>query len=575
MLALRIDLLTGRYVATSYNDRTQPEWPPHPARVFSALVATHHSTPMPDLAERRALEWLARQSPPSLCASESAHRTTVPVFVPVNDVGVVPDFWADMSALRSAEEEVEGLRRRVPATEGRDRKVGERELEKAEKQHARDRARFESGVADALAPEAPTAVPAAAALAMAIAVLPEGRAAGRVGPIATRQPRSFPSVTPLEPVVHLVWGEAEPGPKDRQALNRLARRVTRIGHSSSLVACRLIDDPPAPDWVPSERGDRVFRVTGDGQLQRLEEEFVRHREEQPRTLPSRLQAYSRRAGSAMTPPLSVMGEDWIVFRRVDGPALPTRRAPDLAGVLREALMKFAQEPIREVLSGHKPDGPPTGAPHVAFLALPFVLGGMHADGTLLGAAVVFPRVVSQEDRRHVLRAIGTWEENRGENIENSGLPAVPLLLGGYGKLMLQRVQGAIPLRNLDPAVWCGESRHWSTVTPLALDRNPGDLRARRPEEAAKAVRNAVETIGLACVQIGLPPPSAVGVSPVSAFRGAEASVAYGSFPRKEGRLRRVLVHADLTFERPVSGPVLVGAGRYLGLGLCLPRRGED
>ncbi|MFN8876672.1 MAG: type I-U CRISPR-associated protein Csb2, partial [Gemmatimonadota bacterium] len=40
MFALRLDLLTGRYAATSFDDRRRAEWPPHPARLFSALVAT-------------------------------------------------------------------------------------------------------------------------------------------------------------------------------------------------------------------------------------------------------------------------------------------------------------------------------------------------------------------------------------------------------------------------------------------------------------------------------------------------------------------------------------------------------
>jgi len=30
------------------------------------------------------------------------------------------------------------------------------------------------------------------------------------------------------------------------------------------------------------------------------------------------------------------------------------------------------------------------------------------------------------------------------------------------------------------------------------------------------------------------------------------------------------VHADIEFPAPVRGPVLIGAGRYLGYGLCLP-----
>lgn len=558
MLALRVDLLTGRYAATSYNDRTQAEWPPHPARVFSALVAAYHATDPPDPKERRALDWLSRQAPPAVSASEASIRTTVPVFVPVNDVSVVRDFSREVELLGAAEAEIQRLRNRVSRAEGRDRRDAERELATAERSLTKERARLEERIAGSLQPDAATA----AAVDTAAAVLPEGR---------VRQPRTFPSVAPVVPVVHLLWQQASPNQEERTSLDHLVRRVTRIGHSSSLVACRLVDDPPPPDWVPSDRGETVLRVVGEGQLRRLEEEFARHREEQPRTLPNRLQAYTRASEGGRAPTVGVMGEDWIVFRRVEGPGLPTRRVLDLAAALRDALMSCADEPIHEILSGHKPDGNPSETPHVALVALPFVAGTPHADGSLLGAAVVFPRAVTFDDRRHVLRAIGTWERREGTRDGAGGGPArVPLRMGQAGKLILQRLEGAIPLRNLDPNMWCRPSRGWSTVTPIALDRNPGDLRALRTEEAEEALRTAAEIVGRACLRVGLPQPRSVGISPISSFRAAEASVAYGPFPRKKGQFRRVLIHADLTFDQPVRGPVLLGAGRYLGLGLCLP-----
>jgi CRISPR-associated protein Csb2 len=31
------------------------------------------------------------------------------------------------------------------------------------------------------------------------------------------------------------------------------------------------------------------------------------------------------------------------------------------------------------------------------------------------------------------------------------------------------------------------------------------------------------------------------------------------------------VHVELHFRDPVAGPILLGAGRYFGLGLCRPR----
>ncbi|HWU87141.1 MAG TPA: type I-U CRISPR-associated protein Csb2, partial [Kofleriaceae bacterium] len=95
MLALTIELLSGRYVATAYNDRDRVEWPPHPARVFSALVSTwaDEDPRGPDgEAELAALEWLEQQSPPEILASPIAQagaRSVVTVFVPVNDVGVI------------------------------------------------------------------------------------------------------------------------------------------------------------------------------------------------------------------------------------------------------------------------------------------------------------------------------------------------------------------------------------------------------------------------------------------------------------------------------------------------------
>ena len=66
MLAIEVELLCGRYAATAHNDRNQAEWPPHPARFFSALVAVLHENEPVDPVERDALLWLEQQSPPSL-----------------------------------------------------------------------------------------------------------------------------------------------------------------------------------------------------------------------------------------------------------------------------------------------------------------------------------------------------------------------------------------------------------------------------------------------------------------------------------------------------------------------------
>ena len=47
MLALRVEYLTGVCMATKHDDasRASPEWPPHPDRLYSALVAAAATLP--------------------------------------------------------------------------------------------------------------------------------------------------------------------------------------------------------------------------------------------------------------------------------------------------------------------------------------------------------------------------------------------------------------------------------------------------------------------------------------------------------------------------------------------------
>ena len=81
MLAVEVAFLTGRYVATAYNSRDEAEWPPHPARLFSALVATHFASAAVEgadhAAERSLLQLMERLGPPELHAS-AVKRTGFP-----------------------------------------------------------------------------------------------------------------------------------------------------------------------------------------------------------------------------------------------------------------------------------------------------------------------------------------------------------------------------------------------------------------------------------------------------------------------------------------------------------------
>src|SRR5436190_1286934 len=85
MFAIGIELLMRRAIITSWDKREEPEWPPHPDRVFMALVAAWGEAGE-DAKQREALEWLETLTPPALAVDlEPSQRTSFTSYVPVND----------------------------------------------------------------------------------------------------------------------------------------------------------------------------------------------------------------------------------------------------------------------------------------------------------------------------------------------------------------------------------------------------------------------------------------------------------------------------------------------------------
>jgi len=489
MFALAVEFLTGRYAATAFNDRDRAEWPPHPGRLFSALVATHFDDPRPD--ERAALEWLEQQAAPCLVAPSASERELYTAFVPVNDKAVE-----------------------------------------------------------------------------------SGRHAAEPLDLRGRQPRAFPSVTPDERRVTFVWPEALPAAGMVAALDRLTSRVVRLGHSSSLVSVCVVDRPAEPNWRPDEHGMTQLRTVGAGQLSALERQFSVHRETESHLLPTVFTRYTERRVAAILVfgPESVFSTDWVVLRRSGGPRLPSPGTVGVARTIRKAIMSFADELIPEAISGHRPDGSRSDRPHLAVVPLPSV-AHRHAEGVLLGVALVLPRDATPSDRRALFRAINRWEE--GHRSDQEDAPKLPVHLGVAGTWVIERLDELAEQQTLQPLTWCRPSRRWVSATPAALDRNPGDLRSREAEKLARAIREAEEAIRASCTHIGLPRPVHVEILPSAPLPGAAKARDFPPYPGGEGRLQRVLTHAAIEFDEPVTGPILLGSGRYVGLGLMRPVVSHD
>jgi CRISPR-associated protein Csb2 len=80
-MSIEVEYLAGTVYAS--NGFNAPEWPPHPARLFSALVNAAKEAEMGDGADD-ALRWLERQQPPEIRASVPGETVTVTRFVPPN-----------------------------------------------------------------------------------------------------------------------------------------------------------------------------------------------------------------------------------------------------------------------------------------------------------------------------------------------------------------------------------------------------------------------------------------------------------------------------------------------------------
>jgi CRISPR-associated protein Csb2 len=531
MLAIEVELLTGRYVATAHNDRGRAEWPPHPARLFSALVAALHDHDPVDHAERAALLWLERQDAPSLRVdpeSRVGRRQVHDVYVPVNDVTLGGD-----EAIRQAERKLAEAKTAAAKKKANDAvvKVFQQVLAIDEQ-------------------------PSEKSLTTAISLLPERR---------TRQKRTFPAVVPEAAALAFLWSNADPTPH-RAALDRLCARVTRLGHSSSLVRCTTVNGEPAPTLVPCADGEVVLRVIGPGQLERLENAFGIHRGELSRVLPARPHRYGQlnRATKLSATAASVFSAtDWVVFERVGGARPVASRATDLARALRGALIEIhGQQNLPASISGHAENGP-TDQPHVAFVPLPFV-GNDHADGAIMGCALVLPRDMPPRDREQLLRLVAKLEQERGNDRRD-------LTLAGRSvpPVHLRRVDLSARVA-LDPKRWCRPSTRFITATPIALDKHPGNLRSNHGSTGRKAVVEAQQSISEACLRVVGVRPVSVEVSLPPLLPGAPAIRDCLPWPGRPGRPPRSQVHADIRFEIPVQGPMLLGAGRYFGLGLCLP-----
>jgi CRISPR-associated protein Csb2 len=451
MLQLHIGFPSGKYCAASIDDARQPEWPPHPSRVFSALVAASYAGErQPPERERHLLERIEQSGPPLLVfPAADTQAGEGDVYVPVND---------------------------LPS-------------------------RFGPKSYGALFPN--------------------------------KQPRHFPSSYLLgSPEVVLGW-PLELDQEDLCTLDELAARVTHVGTSHSLVTAHftMSEAKLADAYEPSPRGILSVRVPLPGRLLELDELHAQPdrtvRRPQPRC--EEIVTYIKSAAEA--PRQHTSAFDWLVFR-FQGASWGADTAYNLGKCLRRAVMSLLDQQAPAAVHGHDDD-----QLHVAWLPLPDV-GHAHASGKVLGIGVAIPHAQSAEERALTLAALAR-------------LPYLRLPDGQVAQL--EPVTDSVNIiRALRDHTWTGSSRHWSTVTPILLDRPP---KRSTPEKVALAVTESL-------VNAGYPRPVSVTLNNSSDFEGGPST---HEVPTKLPR-----IHARVVFAEPVQGPVIAGRWKYFGVGLFRP-----
>lgn len=236
---------------------------------------------------------------------------------------------------------------------------------------------------------------------------------------------------------------------------------------------------------------------------------------------------------------------------------PLASAPALVRALRDAAAArlsrdAALAPLAERLLVGRGAGPADLPRRIRILPVPSV-GLPEADPSIRRIAVEAPsgHPIRLDDLRWAFADLALGDPDTGEALAGRLVP-------GDGSLFARLV---------------GPARRWRTLTPAALPGGPG----RRVDPAAGARKGGAEraaeetaaarALARALRHAGLDPAVEIAVRREPWDRRGAMAGAFAASTRFD---RSALWHAELRFARPVRGPLVIGDGRFLGLGLLRP-----
>ena len=413
MLVLRVEYLTGVCMATRHNDasRTTPEWPPHPDRLYSALVAAAEpeqsgAAGWPSSTEQ-ALEWLLNQGAPRLHASHAHHRSSPAVPLPSN-----PD---------------------------------ETEICKQQTNNPRS-----------------------------ITLLPIHRKKTllSIPAVVPDEPVVYFIWPNVEPNGH--W-ETLRSICDRVTCLGRSRSLVRVSVENRALAATHVPDPAGDLQLRVPRKGRlsylIEKHARDGgkpapspPLRYRQVGAVPSRSEGLRSIFDRFWIFQPAPGDAALPIEATVNATRAlrraVLKHIHEAICGCTRWEKSVPCCRQAPDCYARIP--GALSGYAPDCSPIRTPHVAFIALPFVHPlQRHADGAIKGLAVLIPRDLDGDTAALTIVAQALAQ------LEANGVP-----IPGVGMWRLKEAPEDPSLQTLHRQTWTGPARTWTTATPMVFGHFP-------------------------------------------------------------------------------------------------------
>jgi CRISPR-associated protein Csb2 len=225
--------------------------------------------------------------------------------------------------------------------------------------------------------------------------------------------------------------------------------------------------------------------------------------------------------------------------------------------------------VRRVLLGHDESGQPIAEPHLAILPLPSVFGS-YPDGRVrrvalagFGCGVDPNRRAIVEMAQVLLHSRELRDNGRGTGVVLDTEPDGQWLrtITGRSRTWVSVTPMVQTTKELTSSEWrrLFAARRAAAETPAEAARFEARLRARRLELIERSLKHAIDEQNARAlsVEFGSGGPIA-GVHTAPQYR---VNGYLGETPK---------LHVRVTFDRPVAGPIAIGRGRHVGFGVLWP-----